>query len=202
MAKIVILIGRGESGKTSTINKVGEKLGLTKYETRYKAGYPSFVTWVGEAQEIFLKTSSIQEEVKSKVSRIFAQTGSIQEKNKAILDEVLKETEKWIDFLKDKSNAIAIIPFTLTGGKNAMEDLILKPLELFKQSGNEVKTVYLKKDNIQEKNLVEHVINKVNPDLIIKSVEDEEERQAQELLDYLKLKPFKKIEVAPLGQFI
>ena len=62
MAKIVILMGRGSSGKTRTINKIGEILGLIKYNTRYKTSYPNYITWVGEAQEIFLKTGSIQED--------------------------------------------------------------------------------------------------------------------------------------------
>src|SRR3989344_7212662 len=108
MAKIVILMGRGSSGKTRTINKIGEILGLTKYNTRYKAGYPSYITWVGEAQEIFLKTGSIQEDEISRLRDILAQTGSIQEKEKIILEKVIEATKKWIEYLKEKSNAIAI----------------------------------------------------------------------------------------------
>lgn len=201
MAKIVILMGRGMSGKTKTINKIGEILGLTKYETRNKAGYPNFITWVGEAQEIFLKTGSIQEDEISRLRDILAQTGSIQEKEKAILDKVIEATKKWIEYLQDKPNAIAIIPFTLTG-KDAMENLILQPLGLFRNSGNDIKLIYLKKDNINEKTLVEEVVEKAKPDFIIKSVKDEQERQAQELLDYLNLKPIKKSELAPIDQFI
>jgi hypothetical protein len=56
MATIVILIGRGDSGKTRTINKIGELLGLTPYKTKNKGLYPSFITWAGEAQEVFMKT--------------------------------------------------------------------------------------------------------------------------------------------------
>jgi hypothetical protein len=56
MATIVILIGRGDSGKTRTINKIGELLGLTPYKTKNKGWYPSFITWAGEAQEVFMKT--------------------------------------------------------------------------------------------------------------------------------------------------
>ena len=81
MATIAILMGRGNSGKTRTINKIGEILGLKHLKTRKKEGYPSFVTWAGDAQKIYLRTQSIQEEVISRIYRIFAQTGSIQEKS-------------------------------------------------------------------------------------------------------------------------
>lgn len=201
MAKIVILMGRGNSGKTRTINKLGDILGLTKYESRYKGIYPSFVTWAGQAYEILMRTGSLQESARERLRLLLAQTSSLQEKNEAILDQVMKDAKDWIDYLKDKPDAIAIIPFTLTG-KNAMEELILKPLELFRQSGNEIDLIYLEKKDISEKALVENVVDKASPNHTIQGVRDEEQRQAEELIKYLSLEPIKKISPIPITEFI
>jgi len=198
MAKIVILIGRAFSGKTKTIKSLAEMLGLRR-ERFDDIGY----ILCGQAQEIYTQTGSIQEEVISKFRDVFAQLSSLQEKNKAILEKVIDETKKWIKFLSDKPNAIAIIPFTLLG-KEFMEELIIRPLELFNHSGNDVKVVYLYREykiNIKYKKMVENVMNKIGQYHTITS-EKEYNVQAQELLDYLELKPSKKIEVVPLGQFI
>jgi hypothetical protein len=128
----------------------------------------------------------------SRNREVFAQTSSLQEKNRAILSRIMEEANGWIRFLGERPNSVAIIPFTLTGGEDLMEDLILKPLELFQRSGNDVRTVYLKKANIQQKHLVNRVIQKVNPNKIIESVQGDEDRQATELLTYLRLRPIER----------
>lgn len=184
MAKIVILMGRASSGKTRTINKIGGILDLTRKPRQY----PGFITWGGQAKESNTEVL------------VVAQTGSLQEKMKGDLEGTKQLAQEWIDFLDGKNNTLAIIPLTLMGGSR-MSDLILRPLELFRNSQHEVKTVYLKKDKTNQEYLVTPVIGSVNPDLTIRSVKGNEERQAHELLAYLNLQLIPSPQLASIEKF-
>ena len=64
MARVIILIARPDSGKSRTINKVANKLGL-----EHSKGTPPFIKWYGSAMDI-----SSQKKIK-----IYAETSSPQE---------------------------------------------------------------------------------------------------------------------------
>ena len=180
MAKIVILMGRANSGKTKTIKTLAKALGLSHC-------YKKLMNWEGTAEEIYAQTNSLQESARVNLPEVVVQTSSIQEQNSAVLKGVLKAVDKWIKFLARNPDAVAIIPFTLTGG-SAMRDLILQPLERFRKSGNEVKLVYLEKKNIKERVLVGGVVRDAHPNHTIPSKKNCEKEQAEELRKYLSLK--------------
>lgn len=138
MAKIVIIMGRGSSGKSLSIDSIADKLGLVKPNE----WHIHFVKYAGHVEEI--TTNNIKE--------VLIQRDSIQERNHAILEKVLADAQEWIDYLKGKLDVIAIIPFTLRND-DLMRDLILKPLNMFRESSNEVILIYFKKENMYKKAL-------------------------------------------------
>lgn len=187
MAKIFILLGRRNSGKTMTIDNAATKLGLESKPRKYED--KNFIKWAGFAQEV---NSNNQVEV-------FAEISSPQEQNyeSAYMDEsitgIKDYAKEWINFLKDKNDAIAIIPFTLCG--TAYKDVIsmvMEPLKIFEKS-NKVEIIYLERKYKVNKPFVQQLINDLNDKIKKPYINSNEEygRQANELLNHIRIKKVK-----------
>lgn len=183
MAKIFILLGRRSSGKTTTIDKAAKKLDLERKPQKYASH--GFIEWAGFAQEVSSK----------KQVEVFAERSSPQEQEyesadlNGSIEEVKKYADKWVKFLSDKESAIAIIPFTLCGTRHTdVIPMVMEPLKIFEQS-NSVEIIYLEwkyHTKLFVQQLINDLTNQKKIKLIIHSNE-EYERQAKELLDYIGL---------------
>jgi hypothetical protein len=165
---IVILLGYGNSGKSRTLKKIKTKLTKIRGDGR---------KYSLNGRNVFIFTNSPQEELHK-----FRNCPRIIE---LLTDFIIKGH---IDYCNiNESEYILLLPFTIFKLNTHLNDeWILKPIQKIKSLGYKVHVVYLKGGkkvpNILD---VDDLANRINKEKTIISRIREEDRQANELKNFL-----------------